>query len=67
MEFAEQRAMNYFWRRNKDSLNGFCELTVSHRQKDKWLQAVLAEHRQGAETWETYCFVHGLPTLHTGS
>ena len=68
MEFPEQRVMEYFWRRGKNSLNGLIELSVSHRQKDDlWLKDVLQQHRDGAESWEVYCFVHGLPTLHTGT
>ena len=67
MEFVEQRTMNYVWRHTDDSTNGLCELTITHRQKDPWLAHVLREHREGAETWETYCFVHGLPTKHAGS
>ena len=67
MEFAEQRAMDYVWKHTVDGINKVCELAVVHRQKDPWLASVLQEHRNGAETWETYCFVHGLPTKHAGS
>ena len=31
------------------------------------MQAVLEADRRGAETWEMYCFQHGLPTAHVGS
>jgi hypothetical protein len=67
LEFAEQRAMRYFWERNADSFQRVFELKKPHRQKDRWFFHVLQQHRYGREDWETYCFAHGLPTLHTGS
>ena len=38
-----------------------------HRTDDPWQQHVLSELRAGKETWETYCFTHGLPTQHVGT
>ncbi len=67
LEFAEQRGMRYFWERNEDSFQRVFELKKPHRQKDRWFFHVLQQHRYGREDWETYCFVHGLPTLHAGS
>jgi hypothetical protein len=34
---------------------------------DPWLQAVLQADRHGVESWEMYCFTHGLPTRNPGS
>ena len=31
------------------------------------MQVVLQAQREGAESWEMHCFMHGLPTAHTGS
>ena len=42
-------------------------LTVQHRATDPWQKHVLEELRTGTESWETYCFTHGLPTRHVGS
>ena len=52
---------------NKDGVQKLFELTQAERSKDPWHLAVLDEDRNGAETWETYCFVHGLPTCNPGS
>ena len=40
---------------------------TSMRSKDAWLNAVLNANRYGEETWEMYCFQHGLPTRNPGS
>ena len=56
-----------FWTREKDSFNKFCELTVERRCKDPWLSYVLKGARHGDLDDESYCFLHGLPTRHTGS
>ena len=67
LEGVEQRAMQFFWFRDEDCFSRLFELTEPHRQRDKWFLRVLMQHRYGREDWETYCFQHGLPTLHTGS
>ena len=36
LEFAEQRAMRYFWERNEDSFQRVFELKKPHRQTDRW-------------------------------
>ena len=43
------------------------ELAKQVRSKDDWHNVVLAANRLGRETWEMYCFTHGLPTVHVGS
>ena len=44
------------------------ELTVPKRStSDQWLQMVLEQSRNGCQSWEVYCFVHGLPTRNPGS
>ena len=46
----------------------FFELTIGHRTKDDpWLHALLEADRFGNESWELYCFTHGLPTRNPGS
>ena len=67
LEHSEQRILRQFWRKDEDSLTQFFELTEEIRCEDPWLSAMLQEDRYGRETWETYCFLHGLPTLHSGS
>ena len=42
------------------------ELVQQVRSRDNWLNCVLAANRIGEETWEMYCFTHGLPTEHVG-
>jgi len=64
----EQRIFKMFWNRNdRDSIKGVYMLTQSMRTKDEWLQCLLEADRYGRESFEMYCFVHGLPTRHTGS
>ena len=66
-QFGEQTILNMFWKRNVDSLQGMHELTQQMRCKDQWWRCVLDEDRHGQESWETYCFIHGLPTRNVGS
>ena len=57
-----------FWR--PDDINGINATFVLDkpmRTDDPWLQAVLEADRHGRETWEMYCFTHGLPTRNVGS
>ena len=57
-----------FWGNDADSLNYFQELTIQKRvANDPWYAAVLDECRNGSLTPENYNYMHGLPTLHTGS
>ena len=67
MEYAEQLALSYFWRVTEDSVQGTHELRQPNRTKDPWLQEVLRQEREGRESWEVYCFNHGLPTKNVGS
>ena len=63
-------AMLWEWN-NPDFTNGtqrLFELTEPKRSTtDKWLQMVLQQSRDGCQSWEVYCFVHGLPTRNPGS
>ena len=63
----EQKMFKMFWCRGDDSIQKTFELTAPFRSKDMWLNEVLAADRYGRETWEMYCFIHGLPTRNTGS
>ena len=65
--YGEKHILEMFWQHQEDSIQTSFELTESKRTTDKWLQAVLAADRRGAETWEMYCFQHGLPTRNPGS
>ena len=58
--------MKMFWM-VKEKIHHLFELTKNLRVTDKWLQAMLEADRYGAESWEMYCFVHGLPTKNPGS
>ena len=64
---GEQKIFKMFWQQKDDSILKTFELTQSKRTKDEWLKAVLRADRLGAETWEMYCFIHGLPTRNPGS
>ena len=69
---GEQRILSMFWDihdpKKLDTIQKLYELTVSQRNAgDRWLNAVLSAARDGAETWEMYCFTHGLPTRNPGS
>jgi hypothetical protein len=67
LEFTEQRTLQMFWKRGEDSIGRLLELTKAMRTKDSWLQQQLTQDRHGQESWEVYCFVHGLPTRNVGS
>ena len=69
---GEQRILSMFWDmhdpKKPDTIQKLYELTVSQRNAgDRWLNVLLSAARDGAETWEMYCFIHDLPTKHTGS
>ena len=64
---GEQKIFRMFWRRDEDSFQETFELTESKRTKDEWLKAVLQADRYGEETYEMYCFTHGIPTKNPGS
>jgi hypothetical protein len=63
----EQKIFRMFWTRDEDSIQETFKLTESKRTSDKWLLAVLEADRVGVESWEMYCFTHGLPTKNPGS
>ena len=67
MHYTEQIAMSFFWRKSTDAVQGLHELTESNRTSDPWLKEVLQQDREGQESWEVYCFTHGLPTKNVGS
>ncbi len=62
----EQTIAKMFWM-TVDPIRHFFELTANQRTKEEWLQAVLEADRYGTESWEMYCFIHGLPTRNPGS
>ena len=66
-DFEEQKIFKMFWTKDPDSIQQTFVLTQSMRTVDPWLQAVLHADRYGEETWEMYCFTHGLPTRNPGS
>ena len=60
--------MAWFWRQTRDSIQGMHELVQSVRTADDpWLQEVLSQDRMGCESWEVYCFTHGIPTHNVGT
>ncbi len=64
----EQKIFKMWWKPGDlDSIQRTFLLTESMRSKDAWLNAVLNANRYGEETWEMYCFQHGLPTRNPGS
>ena len=65
----EQMIFKMFWRQpenEKDCIQETFALTESKRTTDAWLQQVLKYDREGRESWEMYCFTHGLPTRNPG-
>ena len=56
-----------FWGTDADSLNYFVELTILKRIKDPWYSTCMEECRYGRLSDESYHFLLGLPTEHTGS
>jgi len=71
-EAGEQRMLAMLWEWNKpgfsNGIQRLFELTEPKRSStDKWLQLVLGQSRDGCQSWEVYCFVHGLPTRNPGS
>ena len=71
-ESLERRIINMFWNIDDaepipSSPKRLYALTEQVRSKDAWLNSVLACDRLGDESWEIYCFTHGLPTRHVGS
>ena len=71
-EAPERRILNMFWKlQGSDAIPSqtrfLFELKKQVRSRDRWLNHVLASNREGQETWEIYCFSHGLPTRHVGS
>ena len=64
---CEQKIFDLFWKKGADSIQTTVVLQKSMRTKDAWLKELLAAERYGAQSWEMYCFVHGLPTRNVGS
>ena len=62
----EQNIAKIFWKVEAPIQQLFL-LTHGHRTKDPWLKSVLEADRDGEESWEMYCFTHGLPTRNPGS
>ena len=66
--FHEQKMLKMFWKRNDiDSIQQTFVLEKPMRSDDPWLLAVLHADRYGQESWEMYCFIHGLPTRNPGT
>ena len=69
---ANTKMLAMLWDWNKpgfsNGIQRLFELTVPKRStSDQWLQMVLEQSRNGCQSWEVYCFVHGLPTRNPGS
>ena len=69
---GEQRSMSMFWDmhdpKKPDTITKLFELTVNKRNdSDLWLNAMLTAEREGCESYEMYCFIHGLPTRNPGT
>ena len=64
----ERRIFKMFWKLDDiDSIQEAFILDKPMRTEDPWLIAVLNADRYGDESWEMYCFIHGLPTRNVGS
>ena len=62
-----ETVLSMFWTHGPDAVQELFELTKEHRCKDEWLSYFLKRARHGNMEHELYCYVHGLPTKHTGS
>ena len=60
-------AKDMFWSDDADAINFFFEVKEQKRIKDLRYAHVMTECRQGYMSDESYCFLHGLPTMHAGS
>ena len=67
VESVAEAMASTFWTKHKDSLTSLRELTQEQRCKEPWLNHVLKAALHGTMDHETYCFMHGVPTRHTGS
>ena len=56
-------ALDVFWDDGANTIRNFWELTEPMRCIDPWYGQVLTECRNGNLTTESYCYLHGLPTL----
>jgi hypothetical protein len=63
----QETALDIFWGDGLDSLNFLAELTIQKRIEDPWYASLLTECCNGDLSHEGYCFLCGLPTLHSGS
>jgi len=67
----EARILRALWGLDEEKLPSAPEACIvlheQHRAQDQWQRHVLEELRNSSESWETYCFIHGLPTRHVGS
>ena len=63
----EARVLRSLWGFDEEKIPSVPEACVvlyeQHRAQDKWQRHVLEELRNSSESWETYCFTHGLPTI----
>ena len=71
-EAGEQRMIAMSWEWSKpcfsNGIQRLFELTEPKRNTtDKWLQMVLEQRRNGSQSLEVYCFVHGLLTRNPSS
>ena len=64
-----KKGLDFFWSEGDDGLNLFVELREQMRvREDPWYQEdVLQQCRYGRLTEESYNFLHGFPTQHTGT
>ena len=64
---STQHILGMTWRHESDSFQRTIELTREVRCRDPWLSAILRQCRDGSLSDTCYCFVHGHPTLVTGT
>ena len=65
---VEQKMFKMFWNmKDEDCIQRTFVLTEPMRTKDPWLKVLLDADRHGEESWEMYCFTHGLPTRNPGT
>ena len=55
--------LDLFWNTGLDTIRHLWELTLPMRCDDKWYNKVLTKCRFGRLDLNTYCLLHGLPTL----
>ena len=65
--FCFCQSQSFVWSGSSTGIQGMTELEICERTKDAWLRSVQDEFRTGILTEEAHAFLHGNPTMNSGS